>query len=332
MDTKKLSLASFCGMWQHFSDSLYPFFVHCSTFENPRKENDFHFHDHPQLFYCLKGNYIFRFKDSSYNCAEGSLVIIPPGCSHDYIIEKNCSCTIAFINVMLNFFDNFSEEKQLRAITHLFLPAFSDSIGFHPELYISLQGEAKKQADALITKLASLNYRRRLAIIHEIQQSFCNIFMHKEFKLHKKAVTAAKNFLIHKYIPVTKSIYYININYNKHIHSNDLLAISNMCQTDYFRLIKKILNCTFSTYQQLLRVSHAIILCSFSNYTFSYISDICGFCNLSYMENRMKKFNISPPRGMQKRRSQYIEKYPEMIKSRSEYENTLPLFYAFGLK
>ncbi len=107
------------------------------------------------------------------------------------------------------------------------------------------------------------------------------------------------------------------------------IELSGLCQTDYFRYIKRIVGTTFSTYLQRLRVRHAIVLATFSPYSLSYIADICGFGDLSYMENRIKKYTEKKrlPRDMRRDRKDYIKTFPLMIMTRDNYEAIPKFFY-----
>lgn len=322
------------GMWERFNHNAYPFhanrFVHTPT---TRGEHKFHFHDFVQIFYLKSGRYRHRIANTEYEGLPGSLMIIPPGVPHDYYLDDNDFGEFIMISIMPSFFTSPLSEKQLPAFTHLFLPEFSHELGFEPFRYILLQDEEKQTAEEVFIRLASYNWLRTINNAGVLLCELCDIFSNGIFSLPEDTLKKSAQFIKYKFLPIIKTIYYMNINYNKIIHRDELIAMSNICQTDYFRYIKRILGCTYSNYMQMIRVRRAIKMCSFSTYSLSYIADICGFGDLAYMEKRIKKFHPTSvsPREIKKRRKQYIKSFPFAIKSRSEYENISKNFYAYGL-
>ena len=124
----------------------------------------------------------------------------------------------------------------------------------------------------------------------------------------------------------------MNINYSRHIPISELLSLSHMCQTDFFRRIKKVLSCTYSAYLQAVRVRHAAVLCTFSRYSLQYISDICGFGDLSYMTRQFKKHLGILPKTMKSQREISISLHTSLNMTSVEgYENVLSFFYSYGL-
>lgn len=322
------------GMWERFNHNAYPFhanrFIHTYA---TRGEHKFHFHDFAQIFYLKSGKYRHRIADTEYEGLPGSLMIIPPGVPHDYYLDDDDFGEFIMISIMPSFFPYPMSQKQLTAFTHLFLPEFSQELGFEPFRYILLKEDEKQVAEEVFTKLASYNWLRTVNNIDALRNELCDIFSKGIFYLSADVLKKSATFIEHKFLPIIKTIYYMNINYNKIIHREELISMSNICQTDYFRYIKRILGCTYSNYMQMIRVRRAIQMCSFSPYSLSYIADICGFGDLAYMEKRIKKFHPTSisPREIKKRRNQYIKSFPFAIKSRSEYENISKNFYAYGL-
>ena len=237
------------------------------------------------------------------------------------------------ICIMPSFFDNLKSKNQLSAFTNLFLPRFSKELAFEPVFYREYENEEKEMLEKTLFKIASYNWLRSINNFNTLRNMLCEIFSAEDFLLSESSIKKTEVFLKNKYIPLVKTVYYMNINYNKKVHRDELVSISNLCQTEYFRLIKKVIGCTFSNYMQMIRVRRAIQMCSFTTYSLSYIADICGFGDLAYMEKRIKKFHPGAqlPREMKKNRNKYIKSWPFSIKSRSEYENIGKHFYAYGL-
>lgn len=320
---------NFTCMWQKFPNPKYAFEAHRSTYSSHNALP--HSHDYPQLFYCLQGYYIHTVDGIEYECSEGSLIIVPPGSIHSYICDASITCTLVQINVLLNFFDNFDNDAQLRAITHLFFFQFSKKLSFDPVIHFHFTGLEKKLTNELFTTIASHEWKEHVSNPHQLLKAFCEVFSLSAFALPKKAINSSANFLKKRFIPLLRTIYYINLNYNMKISSEEIVELSGMCRTDYFKYIKQMLGCTYNEYLQSVRLSHAAFLCKFSPYSLSYIANICGFCDLSHMDVAMKKYGIKHPSRIKRERNTNISIHPLMIKSREEYESITPHFHAFGL-
>ena len=317
-------------MWQKFSGLQQPIESHKSSYVHHHSQP--HFHDYTQLFYCLRGKYRHTVNEQEFLCDDGSLIIVHPGATHSYIVDGESTCTLVQTNIVFNFFDGLSPEKCNAAISFLFLPAFAHELKFNPRPFIKLCGDEKKLADEVFMKLSNFQWKQNLGNLMSARSLFCDLFMTYPFYLSEKNLANISSFIVSKYIPLLHSIYYMNINYSKKIHVDELAAISRICRTDYFRYIKKTLNLTYSQYLTLIRITHAMVLCKFSRYSFPYIADMCGFSDLAHMDVQMRKHISVLPSDMRRNRNINISNYPSMIKSRTEYEQLPPFFYSFDFK
>jgi len=327
---KNMNLA---GMWHRFNHTSYPFFVNRFTNNSVSSSELSHFHDYAQIFYLLSGKYRHRIGETVYEGGPGSMMIVPPGFTHFYEITEDCECEFIMVCIMPSFFDRPTINSQLHTIVHTHFPEFSHEIGFTPKICVTLEGEERRNAENILLELSRHNWLCSINNFSALRTQLCNLFLSDTFALSDSALKKATRFYTQKYEPIMKTVYHMNINYNKIIHRDELIAMSNICQTDYFKLIKRIIGCTYSTYMQMIRVRRAIEMCTFSTYSLSYIADICGFGDLAYMEKRIKKFHPKAqlPNEMKKKRGQYVKSWPFSIKSRSEYENISKHFYAYGL-
>lgn len=314
-------------IWLKFMKAKYPFEAHISEYSEYFA--GMHKHDYPQLFYCLEGCCDHMVGDETYQCEAGDLIIIPPGVGHSFSVYTRC--VLVQTNVLLNFFDNPASHAQLPAVVSLFLPQFSDKVKFSPKMHISFRDKEKEIADSVFRKLSKLEWRKHVSDIFAARNLFCSIFVLSPFVLEKKTLTRAERFIPEKYIPILRTIYYMNLNFRKKIRVDDLVELSGFCRTEYFKYVKKFLGMSYSSYLSLVRVGHASVLCKFSKYSFSYIADICGFSDHSHMDVNMAKYNNGvTPTDMRKGREINIINYPYMIMSRDEYEENLPFFYHYG--
>ncbi len=322
---------NFCGfspMWDRFRAAEHPISTMRRYTEKKYNEN-LHFHDFPQIWYCAKGEYTHTVGDETFFCSAGSLIIVPSGVPHRFEIADEGSCILYQTNLLFNLFRNFSELSELQCAVFTFLPAFSRELRFEVKKEYILKDEEKAAADAVFNKLYEFDSSKSPRTQSSYKNLFFSLFTFSAFSLSDKARLRAEKFIREKFIPLLRTVYHMNINFGNKILREELVELSGLCQTDYFRYIKRIVGTTFSTYLQRLRVRHAIVLATFSPYSLSYIADICGFGDLSYMENRIKKYTEKKrlPRDMRRDRKDYIKTFPLMIMTRDNYEAIPKFFY-----
>lgn len=288
-----------------------------------------HYHDFPQIWYCAKGEYFHTVGEETLHCKPGSLIIVPSGVAHYFEIPDESGCELYQTNLLFNLFRNFSELSELQCAAFTFLPAFSAELKFEAGTEYILAGEEKAAADAVFARLYEYDSAKTPQTLSSYRNLFFSLFALSPFALSEKVRLSAEKFLRGKFIPLLRTVYYMNINFGSKITRDELILLSGLCQTDYFRYIKRITGTTFSTYLQRIRVRHAIVLATFSPYSLSYIADICGFGDLTYMENRIKKYTSANrlPRDMRRGRKGYIKDYPLMIMTRDDYESIPKFFY-----
>ena len=288
-----------------------------------------HLHDFPQIWYCASGEYVHTVGDEAFRCEPGSLIIVPSGTAHYFEIPDGKECELYQTNLLFNVFRSFSEISELQCAAYTFLPAFSKELKFEVKTEYILSGEEKAAANAVFKRLYEYDSAKSPQTHSSYRNLFFSLFAFPAFSLSDNVRLRAEKFIRKKFIPLLRTVYYMNINFGSKIVREELVSISGLCQTDYFRYIKRITGGTFSTYLQRIRVRHAIILATFSPYSLSYIADICGFGDLSYMENRIKKYTADNklPSDMRRERKSLISTYPHMIMTRDDYEK-IPAFFS----
>jgi len=312
------------SMWEKFRESPLPIHIAAVTrtaADGMAHTTKPHYHDFAQLWYCTAGQYIHTVDGVTRTCRAGSLVIVPPGVTHCYKVEKGLSVAFVQLNFMFTYFGK--SDSDITAVTRLFFYAFHDKLGFEPELFFEFSGNEKEHIDAVIQKLISHS--------GALEQTL-RIFTPGKLSLPESVLLRARKFREQKYIPLIRTVYYMNLNFMRRITVDELLEISGLSRTQYFKFFRLAFGVTFSTYLQLIRVSHAAVLCKFTRYSFSYIADMCGFGNHAYMINRIKKLSAhwSTPSEMRRDRRNQISQYPDMLMSRNEYEKLTPHFQIEG--
>ncbi|MBQ7120611.1 MAG: helix-turn-helix transcriptional regulator [Oscillospiraceae bacterium] len=322
------------NMYARFRRCGHPFFSNC-CYVDGKSESNMHSHDFPHLWYCLEGRYTHIIDSVSYKIGAGSLVILPPGTSHEWEFAEDESARLVQVNLMFNIFDDVEDEEQLRGIMHMFLSSFSKKLSFSPVRLVEFEGKEKAFCDEVFSKISSFDWRgEKLENFEELKKEFFGIFSLPCFNVPEKAMENAGEFIKNKFIPLLRTVYYMNLNYNKNIETRELLKLSNMCQTDYFRNIKLLLGgCTWSKYLQYLKVRHAVTLSTFSRYPLQLISDYCGFGDISYMTRQVKRLTGHLPGEMKKSRDVHISHYPDMdLKDIELFEKPIKHFYFLGIK
>ncbi len=274
---------------------------------------DYHHHDFPQVWYCLSGKYTHIVDDDIYECESGSMIIVPPGSRHNYCIESGNATELICLEGTYSFFLSFGDTHSTNAITNMFCQHFRDELGFPRKYFLNFDGQEKATLEKLLVSLSAEDYKRKIENIESVKTKICKIFSLPSLALNENEEKKAYLFIKNKLTPMMDSIEYMNKNYSKKIHREELIKISKLCQTDYFKLIKKIVGTTYSIYLQMIRLRRAQTMITFSTFSFTYIADKCGFGNRTYMGKVFMKYY---GRTMSEDRSElelHMAQYPHMI-------------------
>ena len=252
--------------------------------------SDYHYHDFPQVWYCKQGTYRHLVNGVSKIYNSGSFLIIPPGVSHGYEIFADCETTLICLEGSFSFFRTLQEPCKTSAITHLFLCRFPEASAQTLKTIINFSGSEKEKLDDLLLKLCSFSYTEIPDNITKITSLINELFALPSFKLKSENLKRYQTLIKTKLSSLILVCAYLQKNYSSKIHCQELIKISTLCQSDFFKYFKLLTGTTYSIYLQMIRVRHAHYLCCFSSYTFNYISDKCGFGNITYMEKLLQKY------------------------------------------
>ena len=316
-------------MWQKFQHMKYPIESHKSS--KYRHENGKHSHDYTQIFYCIGGELIHTVDGIDYPCREGTLIIVPPGKKHGYRTIGNTVATHIQTNIVFNFFEDLTCREEIAAVAFLFLYEFRNELKFGGNVKIDFDGEEKLIADKVFLGLTNFEWRNHVLTASRARLLFRSLFSLSPFEMSDKSISAVSAFIKSKYIPILKTAYYMNVNFSRKITVDELTKQSNICRTDYFRYFKRLFGMTYSSYLSAIRVSHAMVLCKFSRYSFDYIANICGFSDHAHMDVQFKKYYTGMlPGALRRGRDMNVAAYPGMILSRAEYEKLPEFFYTYN--
>lgn len=299
-------------MFSVFDNFYYPIAVR-SVLYTEYHTDSYHHHDFPQVWYCLSGKYLHIVDGIEYECTPGSLILVPPGSRHAYAVTGETQTELICLEGTFYFFTGMNEPYLTNILTNMFCQHFKDELEFSLSNYLQLCGEEKKTAEVLLLSLCKEDYKRKIVDIASVRNKIGKFFSLPSFELDAAKRRSASSFIKNKLTPMMESIAYMNKNYSKKIHREELIKISTLCQTDFFRLIKKIVGSTYSIYLQMIRLRRAQTMITFSTFSFTYIADKCGFGNRTYMGKIFKKYygiTMSEDRAM---RDQHIAEFPYMI-------------------
>jgi len=268
---------------------------------------EYHTHDHPQFYYCVSGSFSHITREKVTKIGAGELVIVPPGELHTFDFDRNGE----IINVNLGFglLDTNPGELSDNLIAHTFLINFTTELKFSLPCVVSLSEDSAQKAKALLRPLADLKYARPSESWRAAIKGINAFFALPEFSFTEEKHTRVRKVRDEKLVPIMRTVVYMNKNFSKKIHCEDLLKISQMCRTDFYTLIKKTVGEKYSIYLQKIRVLRAHRALGFTDYSFSYIADMCGFGSVTYFGKCYKKYRGYTPKEERAALDELRERY-----------------------
>lgn len=263
------------------------------------------YYDYPEIWYCKKGNYLHYTEKGCFECSPGSVVIIPPGMLHSPKIQKNDDVLVEQISLTTDCYAALPVAVHISAITHLFLPNFSDRLGYSVPSFVQLSNESQKQANRLI-ETPSL-------------QGITQFFKLPEFFLSDDKKAAAIHVAQSILYPLLQAITYMNKNYAMSITMEDMCKLTGLCRSYYHSAFKCFLGISSSVYFVMLKVTRAQFAIAHTNYSLLYISDMCGFASSSYMTKCYKKYKGFLPKLDRARLRKYRKRYPDITISHNYF-------------
>ncbi len=248
-----------------------------------------HFHDFSQVWYCHEGRYLHQIGQNVYDCSAGSFFMIPPGVEHGFRIPDGCEADIFCIEVKYSLFINASLEENLNAATNLLLPCFSKELEHtFPECY-RLSPESRERAGECLSDLALLDLHGSDADMSIIFRQLERLFSLPELAIPERCHRKALHLAEQKVLPIVRAMIYLNENYGQKITAEDLMRVSTLCHTDFYKCFKRFTSLTFTDYLLQLRTARADILLSSTTYSFVRIAELCGFADAAHMSKCYKR-------------------------------------------
>ena len=264
-----------------FKASRYSAFASRQYYEANYKDG--HMHDFIQVWYCCSGKYVHRVGDYAYVCTEGSVIIVPSGTYHEISFTEGES-EVLELNVSYKLFLEASPDRLVNTIANLCVPAFSQGLRCSACPYVMLSPQSRLQAEEHLSWFAILRYAPQgIVRKEEIYEKIECLFSLPEFAINEKYRKNVLHSAQTQLYPIFRIISYLNIHYPEKIAEERLLQEGGISRRGMYRYFKRIAGFAYSQYLQQLRVSRALVYLRQSRYSLTYISDLCGFCNISYM-------------------------------------------------
>jgi len=266
----------------------FPFIIRSVSYSSYVPPN-FHYHDYPQIWYCKEGAYIHNTETAEYVCRKGSFVIIPPGKFHSYTIPDETSVELIAIDFSNDAFLNFCNGKYTNIIANTSLSGIADGeISFNE--YAELDKSSIAFVESILEKLLSQAPNKAIEKPENILRQLEKIFSLPEFALVGDQKKKAEALIHSKLLPILKAIAFMNTNYSKKNVSENLATVSTLCRTNFFKYFRRYMGITYSNYLTMLRVGRATYALVYTDYSISYISDICGFASCSHLDMYYKRY------------------------------------------
>ncbi|MBE6966328.1 MAG: AraC family transcriptional regulator [Ruminococcaceae bacterium] len=258
------------------------------------------YHEYAQAYFCISGEYAHTVDEDTYKCTAGDVVIIPPGSFNSISVSERGAEIINLI-ISIDAYLDKDIGKYISTIcaTHLF--AFSKELGFFPLIHTSLS-----QASFKICREALLLLSEKGIAMQRKYDCVEKMFSCPEFCISEQRKTRAKKVSEKYLLPVLHAMVYISKNYPQRITSEKLCEVSYLCRTNLFAFFKRYLGISYTHYLLMMRIRNASLLIINTSYSIAYISDKCGFSDVSHMSKWYKKYRHELPHEERARQPQIL--------------------------
>lgn len=251
----------------------------------PNFKSTHHRHDFPQIWYCYKGHYFHQVAGHTYECAEGSIIVLPIGTPHQFWTD--CETELMYINIHYLFLLGSRPEVHKHAAVNLMLPSFFPELGLTFSCYRVLDAESRQVFEQAFSWFALTNYAPMdPAREEQIWDKLEDIFSIPEFSISCRSWKKAMHMIQSRFFPILRIVDYINNHYPEKITNEMLLRVGNISRTAMCRNFRLILESTPSGFLQHLRTRHVHICMRDTTYSLQELAELCGFYD-SYHLSRL---------------------------------------------
>lgn len=289
---------------------LHPYSVYVDRREHlPGEHSSYHRHDFPQIWYCYRGHYTHRIADQTYDCQEGSVVIIPAGTPHQVLYDETTD--MMCLSVFHDILDLEAPENYKHSVINLYLREFSQEIGISFAPYTMLSARSRQVMEEAFSWFVLIDYApEHTATLSQIRGKLEEVFSIPELAIPDAYWEKAMHIAQTRLCPIMRVVSYLNDHYPEKITDDKLLQAGNISRAVMYRYFKRIMNETYSRYLQNLRARHAHIYIKYTTYSLSRIAELCGFYDSYHMSQNYTK-HIGSAIGEQRRKFERIREGKE---------------------
>lgn len=284
-------------LFYKFQGLKHPVYAYNRIYESGFVSSN-HCHDFPQLWYCRSGKHFHKVGETVYQCTKGAMIIVPAGMYHTFWVEEGESSEIFAMHLSYEAALNAPPELYPNTFANLFLPPFQEELGETLPLYRIISHKSQAVVEDCISWLCMLSFAvEGMVQTQEIYEKVERLLSVEEFYLPEKSRKKALDLIHNRIIPIFRIVSYMNIHYPEKITEDTILEQCAISRASLYRYFKRIIGHTYSQYLQQLRVRRAYFYVKHTTYSFSYISDICGFFDIHHMSRLFTKYIGESPRA-----------------------------------
>lgn len=254
-------------------------------------------HDFAHIWYCYSGYYKHYIEDTLYECGPGSVVIIPPGVNHALFVPTDSEADLMYVDLGYDIYLDGPVDCYMNTVTNLFLHCQEQDLKHPLPLFVHLSDSSCRHFEEYFSRFALIygDMKEERLLLLENMEKLMSV---PELSIPAPVRPKALKLIEQRLTPIMLAVRYCNAHYGEKLLLTDLLRVSALCQTNFLKLFKQLLNVTSASYIQMLRTSHARVLLGATTFSLSYISDTCGFTNPSHMVSCYRKYcGMSPREG-----------------------------------
>ncbi len=282
----------------------------------------FHCHDFPQIWYCINGSFSITVNDITYAMSPGALLTVPPGALHTNSIPEGSSFEAFRASINYNIFSDEEPQKYLNSKIHLFMGSFRSEFRLDELAPIVLPEELRNEAEEIFSRLCCSEIPSINLSAEELSAALEALFSLPGLDFSEKIKERAAMLWHSKIAPIISAITYINKNFNEKILIDDMLKLTLLGHSTFFETFRKVVNCSFATYLQIIRLKNAHRMMAGTNFPIAQVAVMCGFSSHSHMERAYKKFSGVVPTRARAHSREWAKEYSNAKKQALQNDAT----------
>lgn len=300
--------------WMKFEFSPCPFIIKKVEYTADTCDHTMHNHDFIQILYCCSGTFTHTIGKNVYECLKGSFSIVPPGTLHSFFVKKGT--IILYIEIPYNAFENKLVGFQPCSVALTLAPNFCDDKSFYIPEHFQLSDDGQLAEEVFLYIANTGLQAKHTNKIFAAFEKLCSAL----FPLTNEQAVFIKKLYEAKIRPIVKALDYLNTHYASKIYHTEILRTVFLCKTDFYNYFKRFTGMTYSIYLQMVRVRRAHRAIAFTQYSLSYIANMCGFGDNAYMTKCYKKYKGYTPTEERSRRTFQRPEYSHLRITRDFFE------------